>query len=423
MEYLRITMRASVQTTVIKLKIRATIKFLALVWLLAMQMACADSADDKTHTNTRTDSRIDARMKFPTPLADFDLYRENLRIYLLANRMRSRTPAEAMLNLPFELAANDEVVYRGKFLLFHGLNDSVYVWTDLAHALAQRGFDVRVVLLPGHGSHPKNMMQISYQEWLRAARVHHAFWDVDDTPMHLGGFSLGAVIATILALEHSDTAGMLLISPAYHSQLNSLLRWSWLYAYYKPWMFGGMILEDNPIKYNSIPINSGTQYFRTAQYLKGRWGKKKLAMPVLMVMTADDSVVDVDYARRLYRQKFTSQRNKLLLYSNDADVHVDAGQSRGKKEIIRPSNYPARRILNQSHLSLINAPDNPLFGARGSVLVCNGNEYPIFMACLRATGHWFGAQHTPSPDKTPVARTTYNPDFPYLLKLLEEVFL
>jgi alpha-beta hydrolase superfamily lysophospholipase len=88
-------------------------------------------------------------------------------------------------------------------------------------------------------------------------------------PLYLGGFSVGAVIATILTLEQSDDiAGLFLISPACHSQLNSLLGWSWIYAWFKPWMFGGLIYEDNPIKYNSIPINSGTQYYRTTQYLK-----------------------------------------------------------------------------------------------------------------------------------------------------------
>ena len=72
------------------------------------------------------------------------------------------------------------------------------------------------------------------------------------------------------------------------------------------------------------------------------------------------------------------------------------------------SRFPAERILNQSHLGPMYPPDDPLFGRVGRVLVCNGNEWAVFSACLRAERHWYGAQHTGSPDGVPVARTTYD---------------
>ena len=354
---------------------------------------------------------------FPEPLADFTVYRESVLNYLRAYSLPARTEADIRLNLPFELIASKAVPFRGKFLLIHGLNDSAYVWVDMAQALADRGYDVRAILLPGHGTHPADMLRVSYRQWLTAARRHLALWNVDDTPMYLGGFSLGGVIASILALENKQVAGLLLVSPAFNSQLNRLLRWSWLYAKFKPWMFGGMIVEDNPIKYNSIPINSGTQFYRTTKYLKNRWGGKFLDMPVLMVTSMNDSVVDVDYTRKLFQQRFASDRKKLVIYSNDASMAAK------KNELIRPSAYPKRRILNQSHLSLINSSNNPLLGENGKQLICNGNEYPIFMACMHAKDHWYGAQHTRSPDGIAVARTTYNPDFDTVLQQFDKVFL
>ncbi len=47
----------------------------------------------------------------------------------------------------------------------------------------------------------------------------------------------------------------------------------------------------------------------------------------------------------------------------------------------------------------------------------------IFMACLNSQQHWYGAQHTPSPDGVAVARTTYNPVFDTVVDLFEQVFL
>jgi esterase/lipase len=383
--------------------------FLCLLFLIPLANAAGDS-------NSKT-------QRFPEASPDFGKYIEQVEEYLIRHSLPGRSKSEIRLNLPFEVPASSQVPYRGKYLLIHGLNDSAYVWTDLAQAIAARGFDVRAILLPGHGSHPKEMLNISFRSWLRSVRKHYENWQVDDTPIYIGGFSLGGVLATILALEKPKIAGLLLISPAYHSQLNSLLRWSGIYAKFRPWMFGGLITEDNPVKYNSIPINSGTQYFNTTVHLKKMlrddkkpWLGEHLKMPVMMVATANDSVVDVDYSRYVFHNYFRNSHSRFLMYQPTTATAQP-------REVVRNSHYPQRRIINLSHLSLLNAPYNPLYGENGSVLVCNGNEYPIFQACMRASGHWFGAQHTPSPDGVAVARSTYNPDFGYLLELFDQVFL
>jgi hypothetical protein len=166
-----------------------------------------------------------------------------------------------------------------------------------------------------------------------------------------------------------------------------------------------MILEDNPTKYNSIPVNSGTQYYKVTEYLKEHWHNNILTMPALMISTMDDSVVDVHYIRGIFQKKFDSDRRKFLIYSNNPKDKPNTN------DVMQPSSHPDIRILNQYHLSLINSPNNALYGGNGSLLVCNGNDYPTFSACMRANKHWFAAQHTPSPDGIAVARITYNPDF------------
>ena len=346
---------------------------------------------------------------------DFGVYIENVGEYIARYSMSQRAPAEMAYNLPFELAANPAVNYRGRFLLIHGLNDSPYVWHDMGHSLAERGFDVRAILLPGHGTTPRAMLKVHYRQWLATVRQHIDVWD-SDAPLHLGGFSLGGVLATIIALENESVEGLFLVSPAWHSKLNLLLRWSGIYKRFKPWVFGGMIIEDNPAKYNSIPINSAAQYYNTTRYLKKRWQNRRLSIPVLIVATADDSVVDVGYMRALYHRRFTAQDRAMIIYSNDTSLMLQGG------EVRRPAASLERRIINQSHLSMINNPQNELFGESRRVLVCNGNEPETFFGCMRASQHWYGAQHTESPDGVAVARTTYNPDYDYVLEMVDRVF-
>lgn len=355
----------------------------------------------------------------------FDTYRSSVDQWLATRSMSHRTPQARSLNLPFERKASPDAIYRGRYLLFHGLNDSAYVWQPLAEELSRRGFDVRAILFDGHGSTPKDMLDVRWEWWLESAREHLALWLEDDIPMFLGGFSMGAVIATWLALDNPSIEGLLLISPAFESRLNHYLRWSGIYARFKPWVFGGMILEDNPIKYNSIPVNSGWQYFQLTKALKRRWSRNdRLTIPVLMVLTEDDSVVSTEYTKKLFTRRFVSRYSRVLSYSADpSQFKLSQTNNRDQRFVYRTSYFPSQRVLNQSHLGLMYPPDNPLFGERGTVLVCNGNEYPVFSACMRSARHWYGAQHTPSPDGVPVARTTYNPDWLAMLELMDNVLL
>lgn len=355
---------------------------------------------------------------FPAPQADFSAHVTEVKNYLLATQMSQRKPEDVRVNLPFELPANTSVPYRGKFLLIHGLNDSPYVFTDVAAALSKRGFDVRAILLPGHGNSPEAQLSMSYTRWIGAAQEHLRYWDEQNSsPMYLGGFSLGGVIATALAIEHGNVEGLLLFSPAYKSSMNHLLRWSSIYAKFKPWVFGGMIIEDNPAKYNSIPINGAAQYYETTKYLKRRWKRGPLEMPVLLVASRDDSVVDIDFLINVFDRKFKSTRKRLIVYDNAS------GLTDTEFVQFRSSAYPELRVLNQSHQSVLMSRQNRLFGDKGSVLVCNGNDWPTFSGCLYSKeNHWFGAQHTPSPDGIPVARSTYNPDFDTIFSAFDEVF-
>ena len=359
---------------------------------------------------------------FPEPQANFQQHTDKVRRYLQDTQMPQREINDVEFNLPFERLADVSQQYKGKFLLIHGLNDSPYVFSDVATMLTRRGYDVRAILLPGHGNTPRAQLNMSYKKWLKAARQQFSLWDDGATPMYVGGFSMGGVLATILALENDSIEGLLLFSPAYKSTMNHLLRWSGIYSRFKPWVFGGMIIEDNPTKYNSIPINGAAQYYNLTKVLRHAWakrskGKRRLSIPVLAVASVDDSVVDINFTIDWFNKRFASENKKLIVYSNDTTLtdtqYVD----------YRTSSHPEYRILNQSHQSVLMSADNPLFGENGSVLVCNGNDWPTFSGCLYSDeSHWYGAQHTPSPDAVPVARTTFNPDFNVVFEEFDKVF-
>lgn len=375
------------------------------------------SVATQSHADTKTgDYKLD---DFPAPMENFQSHRSEVREYILATQMDERSISDAEYNLPFELTASKEVPYRGKFLLIHGLNDSPYLWTDVASELATRGYDVRAILLPGHGNTPEAQLNISYKDWLKASREHMELYRDPEEKFYIGGFSLGGVIATLIATESDDVDGLLLFSPAYRSQIHHLLRFAGLYSLLEPWAFSGMILEDNPVKYNSIPINNGSQYFKTTQALKRRWPRKRLNIPVLVVASSADSVVNIEHMEKSYIRGFIASKH-MIIYDNDRAGEKNAGDGIE----YRKASFEEGRLLNQSHQSVLIAPSNPIYGRNGRILVCNGNEYVDFKACLDFEGtHWYAAQHTPSPDGIPVARSTYNPDFDYVMTQFDRLFL
>lgn len=394
----------------------ASVRSRRLTALLILATSCVGCASDGSPDH-----------EFPGFDPHFPTYHAAVRDWVEQRSLTGRSKAEIELNLPFELSADEHVPYRGRFLLLHGLNDSPYVWHDYAHELASMGFDTRAILFAGHGTTPVDMLDVHWKSWLYSARQHLQSLQEGNSPVFIGGFSMGAVIATWLALDNPDVAGLFLVSPAYDSKLNHYLRWSGIYARFRPWVFGGMILEDNPIKYNSIPVNSGWQYFQLTRGLKKRWRwRERLKVPTLMVLSEDDSVVDTGYTKALFKRRVVAKQRLLIHYKSsiatEETVRASLSLRESSDELIRSSRFLQNRILSQSHLGLMYATENKLFGENGTVLVCNGNEYPVFSACMRARNHWYGAQHTPSPDGVAVARTTFNPDWSTVIDELKRLF-
>jgi len=75
-------------------------------------------------------------------------------------------------NSPFELipksAGNKKIRYGA--LLIHGLLDSPFVMRDIGAELQEQGLLVRSILLPGHGTVPGALLNVTYEDWLQALR-------------------------------------------------------------------------------------------------------------------------------------------------------------------------------------------------------------------------------------------------------------
>lgn len=99
-------------------------------------------------------------------------------------------------------------------LLIHGLTATTAEVRLLAHDLHAAGYTVAGPLLPGHGTRPEHLNQVTWHDWV---------WEVEQLYQHLaticdrvivGGESTGAVLALQLASQHPEIAGILAYAPA-----------------------------------------------------------------------------------------------------------------------------------------------------------------------------------------------------------------
>jgi alpha-beta hydrolase superfamily lysophospholipase len=183
-------------------------------------------------------------------------------------------------NRSFRLTSTEP---RGSALLIHGLTDSPYSMKALADSLHARGFEVTVLRLPGHGTLPSMMVEMSYRDWQAAVRI--AARDVASRtppgrPLYIGGYSTGGTLALLHALESLTDPTLrrpdrvLLVSPAIEltpvAALASIIdvasvvpvpvlekvRWQ------------DVVAEYDPYKFNSFPVNASRQVNRATRALQ-----------------------------------------------------------------------------------------------------------------------------------------------------------
>ncbi len=165
---------------------------------------------------------------------------------------------------------------KGVILLLHGLSDSPYHMRALGQIFKEEGFYVLGLRLPGHGTLPSGLQNVTWQQWAKATKwgatqLHQIADERGGIPFYMGGFSTGGA----LILNYSFNAlsdeklfkpqKLFLFSPAIGvSQMARLSTWhkslSWM-GYFKKFSWLDILPEYDPAKYNSFTKNAGRQIY------------------------------------------------------------------------------------------------------------------------------------------------------------------
>ncbi len=342
---------------------------------------------------------------------DFQQYIQDNQKWLRKNRMYlSQNPEqEVQLNSPFELKPDQP---NGKAaLLVHGLSDSPFSFTDVAQELVDQGFLVRVILLPGHGSKPADLMLPELKDWTAIVRHHTALLSKDYDDIWLGGYSTGANLVTIEAVDNPEIDGLLLFSPAFEPQ-SGVVRFAPYARYLVDWADEDQ--EDNIVKFESLAMNGAAVYYETSTLVRDKLSGTSLNIPVFMVMSEGDTVINTQSAIDLYQERFIHSENKLVWF----------GES--KPQVSGLTAYsmalPEYRISTGSHMSALYKPNNAHYGIEGRHRMCgNGQEEAQEKICRNGADVWYSGWGYREENKVH-ARLSWNPYFEETMEIMQQMF-
>ena len=218
----------------------------------------------------------------------------------------ARLALETPYNRSFELVPPE---IRGAALLVHGLSDSPYSMRALADTLFEQGYYVLALRLPGHGTVPAGLTDVSWRDWYAAVvlAARHAAAQAPGKPFIAAGHSTGAALVTLYAVRALDDPsspkpqGLYLISAAigispFAVLTNVLSDLAFIPGLEKSrWL--DVLPEYDPYKYNSFPVNAANQIYTVTRTLRSELDDARSrdrlgAMPrVVMFQSVVDSTV------------------------------------------------------------------------------------------------------------------------------------
>jgi len=195
-------------------------------------------------------------------------------------------------------------------LLVHGFTATPAEMRPLGEALATRGFPVRGVLLPGHGTEVADLARTRWTDWAAAVARERDLLARETTRVAVAGMSLGALLALHLAAtEPTDVRALvlcgtpLLFADARLRLLPMAARVPWLA---RRWAVipkvGGSDIADPEARaasrsYQAMPLSGVLELLRLRRVVAREL--HRVTQPALILHGRDDHGVPVANVARL----------------------------------------------------------------------------------------------------------------------------
>ncbi|UOE90462.1 alpha/beta hydrolase [Vibrio splendidus] len=382
---------------------RASVAIMLSIGILSLLGCSIGSAEPEYYRNAQ--SLPDFKQEtFQHYVTDSQAWLREERFFITHDKDR-----EIQLNLPKEYRQKD--LNGIGILLVHGLGDSPFSFSDIAEDLSSRGYLVRTMLLPGHGTKVGDLKLVSEDIWQTSVEHQISLLQKEVGKIWLGGYSTGANLVTSYALTQDEVDGLLLFSPAFkpQSKLAPFATWA---QYLVTW--ADQDIENNYLRYESLPMRAAASYIDTTKQVQtkleatGRYDK-----PVFMLISEGDNVIDKSYATSHFSHTFIHPQSQLVWLGDTPPAD--------KRASAFTMDLPDLNISEGSHMGGLFSPNNIEYGTNGVNRICsNGQSAVDEERCLTGDEVWFSSYGFIEQGKIH-ARLTYNPYFDQTMVLMSRV--
>lgn len=194
-------------------------------------------------------------------------------------------------------------------LLIHGFTSSPKDFHELAEFLAEKNITVYVPLLPGHGTHPRDLKKTKYEDWTDA--VQQSLNLLDTEKKFVLGYSMGGTLALDLASKN-DLDGVISINSAmflanHYIPFIPIVKLAETYTSKKAEDIVQFI-DEKRIVYDSIPLDSITELQKLISTIQ----LQKITEPILIFQSDTDKIVSPESANYIYNN--VGSKNKELIF-------------------------------------------------------------------------------------------------------------
>ncbi len=192
-------------------------------------------------------------------------------------------------------------------LLLHGLTGSPAELAALAQPLRDSAMSLAMPVLAGHATQVGALAATNWRDWRASAQAALQWLNGHCSTVHIVGFSMGALLATLLAAEQEPArrGKVVLLAPAFalrpveRAATRALQRLGW-----QPILRARPAVRPGP-RYDAMPIRSVAQLLELQEFVVDR--VQPLAQPVLVVHGDRDLTIQAGPALQAVRQVLGSE--------------------------------------------------------------------------------------------------------------------